>query len=167
MKLIRALRDYLRLQIDHMSMLDFESQSRTNGIPLWPGGDLTLVDYSRVQCLSWESTIDVDRDGAADADSRPASGRTRSGRDESCDHAGRGFSSRARGQIAGTEKDTGDFAVGRVIKTCVKRTQGEDEAVAAGLREVGGIGTRAAASQPAPEPDCGHHADFEELVERQ
>lgn len=73
----------------------------------------------------------------------------------------------ALGQIAGAEKDTGDFAVGRVIETCVKRTQSEDEAVAAGLREVGGIGTRGAASQPAPEPDCGHHADFEELVERQ
>ena len=53
----------------------------------------------------------------------------------------------ALGQVASAEKDARDFAVGRVIETCVKRTQSEDEAVAAGLREVGGIGTRGAARE--------------------
>ena len=73
----------------------------------------------------------------------------------------------ALGQVASAEKDTRDFAVARVFEPSVKGAQSEDEAVAAGLREVGGIGTRRAARQSAPEPNCGHHADFEELVERQ
>ena len=73
----------------------------------------------------------------------------------------------ALGHAAGPEEGFGDVAVARLLEPPIERAQRKRQAVAPGGGKHRGVAPRRAPGQAAPQPERGHGADLEHLIERQ